>query len=141
MPSPDQKKLSINPAIAKWGGPLGLPDFAAFSDDDFDAAFAVALPAHLDEIDAIANNPEVPSFANTIVALERAGELLNRAASIFCNLSGANTNDTIQELERKLSPEMSRHSSAISMNASAWMRCIGIATIWGSIMRRPGFWS
>jgi peptidyl-dipeptidase Dcp len=122
MPSPDQKKLSINPAIAKWGGPLGLPDFAAFSDDDFDAAFAVALPAHLDEIDAIANNPEVPSFANTIVALERAGELLNRAASIFCNLSGANTNDTIQELERKLSPEMSRHSSAISMNAALFAR-------------------
>jgi peptidyl-dipeptidase Dcp len=99
-----------------------LPDFAAFSDDDFDAAFAVALPAHLDEIDAIANNPEVPSFANTIVALERAGELLNRAASIFCNLSGANTNDTIQELERKLSPEMSRHSSAISMNAALFAR-------------------
>jgi len=122
MTSTTAATTEFNPAIADWNGPLGLPDFAAIADRDFDAAFAVALPAHLAEINAIANNPEAPSFANTIVALERAGELLNRAASIFWNLSGANTNDTIQELERKLSPEMSRHSSAISMNAALFAR-------------------
>ena len=112
----------FNPAIEDWQGPLGLPEFAAIADADFEAAFAAALPAHLVEINAIADNPEAPDFENTIVALERAGDLLNRAASIFWNLSGANTNDTIQALERKLSPEMSRHSSAISMNAALFAR-------------------
>ena len=112
----------FNPAIEDWQGPLGLPEFAAIADADFEAAFAAALPAHLVEINAIADNPEAPDFENTIVALERAGDLLNRTASIFWNLSGANTNDTIQALERKLSPEMSRHSSAISMNAALFAR-------------------
>ena len=115
-------KTEFNSAISNWNGALGLPEFARIADRDFDPAFAVALPAHLAEIDAIANNPDAPSFENTIVALERAGELLDRAASIFWNLSGANTNDTIQELERKLAPEMSRHSSAITMNRALFAR-------------------
>lgn len=122
MITSDRSADSINPAIVAWKGPMGLPEFAAIADSDFEAAFAVALPAHLAEINAIADNPEAPTFENTIVALERAGDLLNRAASIFWNLSGANTNDTIQALERKLSPEMSRHSSAISMNAALFAR-------------------
>ena len=122
MASSDIKTAEINPAIAHWNGPLGLPEFAAIADHDFDAAFAAALPAHLAEIEAIAQNSEAPTFENTIVALECAGELLDRAASIFWNLSGANTNDTIQALERKLAPEMSRHSSAISMNSALFDR-------------------
>ncbi len=122
MASSETKTAEINPAIAHWNGPLGLPEFAAIADHDFDAAFAAALPAHLAEIEAIAQNSEAPTFENTIVALECAGELLDRAASIFWNLSGANTNDTIQALERKLAPEMSRHSSAISMNSALFDR-------------------
>lgn len=122
MITSDRSADSINPAIVAWKGPMGLPEFAAIADADFEAAFAAALPAHLAEIDVIADNREAPTFENTIVALERAGDLLNRAASIFWNLSGANTNDTIQALERKLSPEMSRHSSAISMNAALFAR-------------------
>ena len=112
----------INPAIANWTGPFGLPDFAAIVDRDFEAAFAVALPAHLAEIDAIANNPEQATFENTIVALELAGELHSRASDIFWNLTGAHTNDTLQALETKLSPELSRHSSAIAMNAVLFAR-------------------
>lgn len=112
----------VNPAILKWDGPLGLPAFARIDDQDFDTAFDVALPAHLAEIEAIANNPVAPTFENTLVALELAGDMLDRAASIFWNLSGANTNDTIQALERKLAPEMSRHSSAITMNRALFAR-------------------
>ena len=107
---------NINPEIATWTGPLGLPDFARIDDRDFEAAFDAALPADLAETQAIADNPDEPTFENTIVALETAGELLTRASHIFWNLAGANTNDTLQELERKLSPEMSRHHSAIMMN-------------------------
>ena len=112
----------VNPEIAAWSGPLGLPEFAGIEDRDFAAAFAVALPAHLAEIDAIANNPDEPTFENTAVAFEIAGELLTRTSSIFWNIAGANTNDTLQALERKLSPELSRHRSAIMMNRALFSR-------------------
>ena len=122
MASKTVSESNFNPAIAAWSGPLGLPDFASIEDRDFEAAFAAALPAHLAEIEAIANNPEEPTLENTIVAMETAGELLTRASSIFWNLSGANTNDTVQALERKLSPELSRHRSAIMMNRALFGR-------------------
>lgn len=122
MPRNRAAVSDVNPAIATWAGPLGLPGFASIRDRDFEAAFAVALPAHLAEIEAIANNPEEPTFENTIVALELAGELRTRASDIFWNLAGANTNDTLQAMERKLSPEFSRHRSAITMNGALFVR-------------------
>ena len=112
----------VNPAISIWTGPLGLPDFASIDDGDFEAAFAAALPAHLAEIDAIANNAEDTTFENTIVAMELAGELLTRVSGLFWNLTGANTNETLQALERKLAPELSRHRSAITMNRALFAR-------------------
>ena len=112
----------VNPAIANWTGPLGLPEFARIEDRDFETAFAVALPAHLAEIEAIANNPAEATFKNTIVALELAGELRTRASDIFWNMAGANTNDTLQALERKLAPKFSRHYSAIMMNGALFAR-------------------
>ena len=112
----------LNPAIATWTGPLGLPDFSSIDDREFEAAFAVAFPAHLAEIEAITNNGEEPTFENTIAALELAGGLLTRASAIFWNMAGANTNDTVQKLERKLSPELSRHRSAIMMNRALFSR-------------------
>ena len=112
----------INPEISTWTGPLGLPDFARIDDRDFETAFEAALPAHIAEIEAIANNADAPTFENTIVALEKAGALLTRASHIFWNLAGANTNEALQELEQKLSPEMSRHRSAIMMNRPLFER-------------------
>lgn len=112
----------IKPEISTWTGPLGLPDFARIDDRDFETAFEAALPAHIAEIEAIANNADAPTFENTIVALEKAGALLTRASHIFWNLAGANTNEALQELERKLSPEMSRHRSAIMMNRPLFER-------------------
>ena len=117
---------TFNPKIATWTGSPSLPDFARIDDGDIEAVFNAALPARLAEIVAIANNPEEPTFKNTIVALEMAGELLTRASQIFWNLAGANTNDTLQKLECKLSPELSRHRAAIMMNArysTASTRC------------------
>ena len=122
MPRKTAAASDVNPAIATWTGPLGLPDFESIEDRDFEAAFAVALPTHLAEIEAIANNPEKATFENTVVALELAGELRTRASDIFWNLAGAHTNDTLQALERKLSPELSRHRSAIMMNRALFDR-------------------
>lgn len=122
MPRNTAAVSDVNPAIATWDGLLGLPEFANIEDRDFEAAFEIALPSHLAEIEAIASNPEEPTFENTIAALETAGELLTRASAIFWNLVGADTNDTLQALERKLSPELSRHRSAIMMNRAMFGR-------------------
>lgn len=122
MPRNTAAVSDVNPAIATWDGLLGLPEFANIEDRDFEAAFEIALPSHLAEIEAIASNPEEPTFENTVVALELAGELRTRASAIFWNLVGADTNDTLQALERKLSPELSRHRSAIMMNRAMFGR-------------------
>ena len=113
---------NVNSALFIWNGPLGLPEYNKFTDDDFEAAFDFALPAHLVEIDAIAGNPDAPTFENVIEALELCGELLSKVSAIFWNLTGSNTNDTLQALERKLAPLMAEHQSKISMNAKLFER-------------------
>ena len=112
----------VNDAIFSWTGSLGLPDFAAIADTDFAPAFDEALARHDAEIDAIAGNPEAPSFDNTILAMERAGEELSRVSAIFWNRAGTDTNDTIQALEREIAPKMSRHYSKIAMNKALFAR-------------------
>lgn len=118
---------ALNPAVTDWNGPHGLPRFEAISDADFAPAFDAALAEHEAEIDTIANNPEAPTFENTIVALEIAGDALSRVSSVFWCLAGANTNDAIQALEREISPRMSRHYSKIGMNAALFAR---IDSLW-----------
>ena len=115
-------ETSINPAIFTWDGPHGLPRFEAVRDEDFQAAFDHALAAHNAEIDAIADNPEPPTFANTITALEIAGDELSRVSALFWNKAGADTNETIQHLEREISPVMSRHYSRIGQNEALFRR-------------------
>jgi peptidyl-dipeptidase Dcp len=117
----------LNPALTDWNGPDGLPRFEAVNDTDFGPAFDVALADHEAEIDAIANNPEPASFENTILPLEIAGDSLSRVSALFWNKAGAHTNDTIQALEREISPKMSRHYSKIGMNAALFAR---IDTLW-----------
>jgi peptidyl-dipeptidase Dcp len=122
-------ETAINPAIFTWDGPHGLPRFESISDQDFKAAFDYALAAHNAEIDEIAGNPEAPTFANTITALEIAGDELSRVSSLFWNKAGSDTNDTIQHLEREISPVMSRHYSKIGQNEPLFKR---IDTLWES---------
>ncbi|KAB0681229.1 M3 family metallopeptidase [Aureimonas leprariae] len=105
--------------------PLGAYDIPAFDGLDrasFGPAFDAAMAAHRAEIDAIADAPEPPTFANTIAAMERAGEAIERTASSFYALAGADTDDTIQAIEREVAPKLSRHSSAIALNAKLFAR-------------------
>jgi peptidyl-dipeptidase Dcp len=109
-------------ALTAWQGPLDLPDFTRIGDGDFAPVFDAALEAHQAEIDAIAGNSAEPTVDNTLAALELSGQALDRVSSIFWCKAGANTNDTIQALEREISPKMSRHFSAISMNEKLFAR-------------------
>jgi Zn-dependent oligopeptidases len=108
--------------VFTWKGPLGLPDFAAVRDEDFEPAFEIALAEHEAEIAAIASDPRAPDFDNTIVAMEIAGDALSRVSSLFWNRAGTDTNETIQALERTMAPKLSRHYSKIAMNAALFAR-------------------
>ncbi|ASY58643.1 M3 family metallopeptidase [Sinorhizobium sp. CCBAU 05631] len=118
---------SLNPALTHWTGHEGLPRFAAINDEDFAPAFDAAFASHEAEIEAIANNPEPPSFDNTVVALEIAGDELSRVSALFWTKAGAHTNEVIQALERDIAPKMSRHYSKIGTNPVLFSR---IDTLW-----------
>ncbi|MGF6173420.1 M3 family metallopeptidase [Ensifer sp. 4252] len=117
----------LNPALTTWTGHEGLPRFDLVKDTDFAPAFEAAFRTHEAEIDEIAGDPEAPTFDNTVIALEIAGDELSRISSIFWNKAGADTNETIQALERDIAPKMSRHYSRIGMNAALFKR---IDTLW-----------
>lgn len=127
MPKAKSKSRSINQEIVKWGGKLGLPKFNKISDKDFGPAFEAGIREGLLEMDTIAKNKAKPTFKNTIIALELAENTLSRVSAIFWNRAGAHTNDTIQKLERELSPKLSRYGSKVSMNKPLFER---IDTLW-----------
>ncbi|MGX9576556.1 M3 family metallopeptidase [Mesorhizobium sp. f-mel] len=121
MPMPSAVDLAAHP-LTIWQGPLGLPDFTRIGDGDFSGVFDAALKAHEAEIEAISGNAETPTVENTLAALELGGQALDHVSSIFWCRAGAHTNEAIQALERDISPKMSRHFSAISMNERLFAR-------------------
>ena len=105
-----------------WKTPHGTYPFNEIKTSDYMPAFEEAMKQGLAEIDAIANNPKAPTFANTIEAYEKSGQLLSVVASCFYNLTNAETNDELQQLEMELSPKMSEYSSAIRLNPKLFAR-------------------
>ena len=111
-----------NPLLAPWDTPFQLPPFAAITDDDFGPAFDAALTEARGAVQAIATNPEAPSFSNTVAALELAEATLDRVAGVFYNLAGADSNPAREALQRDLAPKMSAFSSEVLMNPALWAR-------------------
>jgi peptidyl-dipeptidase Dcp len=111
-----------NPLLAEWAGALELPPFGSIKARHFRPAFDRALADHRAEIDAIVANPAAPSFENTIVALEKSGRALERVASVFFVLAGADTSDEIEAIEREVSPLLARHSNALYLNRALYSR-------------------
>ena len=89
--------------------PFKAPDFTKISEDDYMPAFEQGMAIHKAEIDAIINNPEAPTFSNTIVALEKSGRMLGRVATVFFALTGSNTTDRLDEINTEISPKLSAH--------------------------------
>lgn len=113
---------SPNPLLAPWITPFEAPPFGEIRSEHFAPAFEIAFNAHNAEIDAIAGNADEPNFANTIEAMERAGDTLDRVAAVFWNLTGSNTNDALQALEREWSPKFAAHSTGITTNTALFKR-------------------
>jgi peptidyl-dipeptidase Dcp len=102
--------------------PFGYPAFDKIKNEDFAPAFEEGMRQHAAEIDGIANNKAAPTFDNTIVAMERSGQLLTRVQTVFFNLVGTNTNDTLNALDKDLAPKLAAHSDAIRLNAKLYQR-------------------
>ena len=118
-----------NPLLDAWTTPFDLPPFDQIADTDFAPAFEAALAKAQERILTIANNPDAPTFANTIDAMELADEPLGRVLSTFYHLAGTDLNDARQKLQTEFSPRLAQYSSEITLNADLWAR---IETLWAS---------
>lgn len=115
-------KSQQNPLLAPWRTPFKAPPFAAIEPRHFKPAFGLALKTHKHEIAEIAGRETKPTFANTIVALEKSGVLLGKVADVFFNLASADTNDALQGIERDMSPRLAKHQSAMLLNRRLFLR-------------------
>ncbi len=117
-----------NPLLQKSTLQYQAPPFNLIKDEHFKPAFDNGLKTHDIEIDKIANNPAKPTFENTLVALEKSGEDLNRATLVFFNLTSANTNPFLQKLEEEYAPIFSAHTDKLYLNEKIYKRIKSINT-------------
>lgn len=113
---------TANPFLAPWTTPFGVAPFAEIAVGHYRPAFDQGMAEHLADIAAIVADPRPPDFANTIKPLEQAGRLLSRVNRVFWNLSSADTNPALQDIERAMSPLLARHYQAIAMDAGLFAR-------------------
>ncbi len=122
-PEPEAKSTSLElDRFIDTGLPYNAPDFNWIEQDNFKPAIEEGMKRQLAEVEAIVTNPDPATFANTIEALERSGRLLTRASSVMYGLVGAHTNEGLQKLRAELSPMLSAHSDAISMDERLFAR-------------------
>ena len=117
-PKPSAKKTvtARNPFYSVSKLPYQVPDFSKINDSDYRPALEEGIKRQLKEIKQIADNPAAPTFDNTLVALEKSGQLLTRVNNAFSLVSGANTNPTLQQLQEDISPKLTALGDAIYLN-------------------------
>lgn len=106
----------------EYDTPYGVPPFDKITEEDYRPAFAYGMEQHAKEIDSIANNPEAPTFENTLVALDNSGMILERVSSAFFALEGAEKTDTIEQIAIEISPKLSEHNDNIYLNQQLFER-------------------
>ena len=111
-----------NPLFKASPLPLDYPQFDLIQTEHYLPAFDRGMAEQLTEIEAIANQVEAPGFDNTIVALERSGQLLDRVSRIFFSMASAHTNDEIRSLQQQLAPLLASHNDAILLNSALFAR-------------------
>lgn len=117
-----QSTESENPFFSEFQSPYGSPDFDRIQLADYEPAFLKGIEQQNQEIKAIVENPEAPTFENTIVALDNSGEILSRVSGVFFALTSADTNDELMALESKIAPMLSEHSDNIYLNEALYQR-------------------
>lgn len=120
--SSQSNPMNDNPLFSDSQLPFEAPDFDAIKVDHYRPAFEAGMEQQLEEMEEIASDSEAPTFENTIVAMEKSGELLRRTSSVFYNLTSAHTNDEIQEIQKEMAPKLAAHSDDILLNSKLYDR-------------------
>lgn len=118
----EEKTDMNNPFFEAYNTPFEVPPFDKIQNSHFAPALREGIKEQQAEIDAIVNNDEEPTFANTIEALEYSGALLAKVSTVFSNLNSANTNDELQAIAREMAPELSQHADNITLNEKLFER-------------------
>ncbi len=111
-----------NPLLSAFTAPHGIPPFDKIKDEHYQLGFEKAIAQQMAEIDAIAKATSLPSFKNTIEAMEKSGDLLDQNAAIFFALHSANTNEKMQALAKEVSPKLSKLTDDILLNDALFKR-------------------
>lgn len=114
--------MTANPLLAPSALPYQLPPFELIKDEHFVPAFEFGMAEELREVESVATNSAAPTFENTIVALERRGETLNRAQRAFSILKSSLTNPAIEKIDAEMSPRFAAHEDAIKLNHALFTR-------------------
>jgi peptidyl-dipeptidase Dcp len=121
-PMPETTEHDTNPFFAPSSLHLEAPDFNAIRTEHYRPAFEAGMARQLEEIQAIASNPEAPTVENTLVAMERSGELLTRVQRVFFNMTSAHTNEEIQAIQAEVAPKLAAHSDDILLDRALFDR-------------------
>ena len=116
------KKSMDNPFFSQWGTPYEIPDFGKIKPEHYMPAFEEGMKQQVAEIDAIVNNPDAPTFENTIEAYEYSGQLLNTMSGVFFNLSECENSDEMEAIAEEVTPKLSAHGDNIALNAKLFQR-------------------
>ena len=117
-----EEKMAANPLLEKYTTPFDAPPFDRLKNEHFLPAFEKVMELHRRQVAEIVANKEAATFENTVEALDRAGEPLDRVARTFFGLMGANTNDEMQKIAQKLTPKLSKHKDDILLNQDLFKR-------------------
>ena len=113
---------SPNPLLVEWSTPFGVPPFDQIESSHYLPAFKTGMEEQLEEVQAIVENEDAPSFANSVEALELSGATLSRVAHVFYAVNAAHTNETLQATAKEVAPLMAAHGDAISLNPDLFER-------------------
>jgi len=116
------KPMADSPFLHPSTLPYGLPPFDKIKDADYVPAFEAGMREHRQEVDAIVHNHAPATFENTIVALERSGQLLERVNTVFSNLNASNSNPEMDEIDTEMTPKLTAHEDTILLDSALFAR-------------------
>jgi peptidyl-dipeptidase Dcp len=123
----NEKTEIMNPFFEAYNTPFEVPPFDKIKNEHFAPALREGIRQQQEEIEAIVNNPEPPTFENTIEALEYSGDLLSRTNTVFSNLNSANTNGELQAIAKEMAPELSNHYDNINLDEALFEK---VKVVW-----------
>jgi peptidyl-dipeptidase Dcp len=120
--TPAEPPVTDNPFFSEYDTPFKVPPFDIIKPEHFIPAYEKGMEQQNAEIEKIVNNPDFPTFDNTIVALDRSSKLLSEVSKVFSGLSGANTNDELKAIQKEMAPRLAAHRDEINLNKKLFER-------------------